>query len=136
MLDRTGRNQPILTKQAFKIRGFDFYVNAANQVSLEVFSGNFTSTIAASSAKLSASTWTHVAASYDYLSSTGSVIKLYINGSLDTTISNAVGPLRTNTQPLVLGWYSMYNWYLDGLIDEVRVYPRVLSDQEIVKLAE
>lgn len=136
MLDLVGRNQPIFTKQAFKIRGFDFYVNSANKLSLEVFSGNFVSTIASSSETLSAGTWTHVAATYDYLSSTGSVIKLYINGSLDSTVTNAVGPLLTNTQPLVMGWYSMYNWYLDGLIDEARVYARVLSEQEIAALAK
>jgi hypothetical protein len=135
-LDRTGRNQPIFAKQTSKIRGFDFYIDSGNKLCLEVFSGNFTSTIAKSSRSLSANTWTHVAVTYDYLSSTASVIKLYINGALDTTVTNAVGPLVANTQPLVLGWHSTYNWLLDGLIDEARIYSRALSEQEIVALAK
>ena len=73
---------------------------------------------------------------YDYLSSTASLIKLYMNGALDSAVTNAVGPLVANTQPLVLGWHSTYNWHLDGLIDEARIYSRVLSEQEIAALAK
>jgi hypothetical protein len=135
-LDSTGANQPILTKQGNrKANGFSFYVDSGEKLSLEVFSGLNTSTLARSTASLAANTWYHVTATYDYLSSIGSVIKLYINGTLDTTVTNAVSPVRTNTQPLAVGWHSGNQWYFDGLVDELRVYARVLSDQEIARLA-
>lgn len=130
-LDITGRNQPVVTKQGYKARGFDFYVSSGNKVSLEVFNGNFSSTIANSNTSLTANTWYHLTVSYDYVSSSNSVIKLYINGVLDKTVTNAVGPIVSNTQPLNIGWYSFYNWFTDGRIDEVRIYNRVLTDQEI-----
>jgi hypothetical protein len=136
-LDRTGINQPILTKLGSrKANGFNFHIDSQDKLSLEVFSGTNTFTLARSTTSLITDTWYHVAVTYDYISSTGSVIKLYINGTLDSTLPNAVGPVRTNTQPLMVGWFGGNNWYLDGLIDEARVYARVLSEQEIAVLAK
>ncbi len=71
----------------------------------------------------------HVAASYD-----GNSIKLYYNGTLATT--QVVGPASFNTgDPINIGVENLAAagslFPFHGLIDELSVYNRALSDQEI-----
>jgi hypothetical protein len=68
-------------------------------------------------------TWKHVAMSYD-----GTVLRLYIGGIL---IGSAPGAHTTNNHPLLLGRWTPASEYWNGLIDEVRLYNRVLSQGEI-----
>jgi uncharacterized repeat protein (TIGR01451 family) len=71
--------------------------------------------------------WIHYSTTYD-----GSTIKIYTNGVLDGQESYN-GYISANSQPVVLGkWYGNYNgYYFNGLIDEVRIYNRALSVDEI-----
>ena len=81
-------------------------------------------------------TWHHVAVSYDK-SSTANVPVLYINGvkmSLTTLTSPSIAPpsyagttFIGNRLDLTRGW--------DGLIDDLRIYNRLLSDAEVQSLA-
>ena len=70
-------------------------------------------------------TWTHVAVTYD-----GAVFQMYVNGvpvsttSISGSITSVGGVLR-------IGGDSIWGEYFRGLIDEVRVYNRVLSAAEI-----
>lgn len=75
--------------------------------------------------------WHHIAVTYD-----GSLIRLYVDGMFDTSGSNAI-----NT-PLVsgaIGTYFLhagspdYTW--DGWVDDIRVYDRALSGNELALLA-
>jgi hypothetical protein len=74
--------------------------------------------------------WTHVAATYD-----GSLMKAYVNGVL--CVSNPwTGGINTdNGMPLTLGKKNFYPWsyeyWMNGSIDEVKMYNRALSPQEI-----
>jgi hypothetical protein len=77
---------------------------------------------------LAANTWTHLAVTYD-----GAAMKIYVNGTLVRTaaragkMNNAVGPFR-------VGGNTMWpNEFFAGLIDEVRVYNRALSAEEILQ---
>jgi chitodextrinase len=69
--------------------------------------------------------WTHVALTYD-----GSMLRLYVNGTLASSLA-AAGAIETNTKPLRIGGNSPYGEFFQGLIDEVRVYNRALSQAEI-----
>ena len=81
-------------------------------------------------------TWYHVAVSYDK-SSTANIPALYINGvkmGLTTLTSPSVSPPSSagttyigNRLDLTRGW--------DGLIDDLRIYNRLLSDVEVQSLA-
>ncbi|MFL6076325.1 MAG: LamG-like jellyroll fold domain-containing protein [Mycobacteriales bacterium] len=87
---------------------------------------------ATSSAKLN--TWTHLAGVYDPATQQ---IKLYVNGQLEgsaayTTPWKATGPLHAGAAWTPTAWKNMFL----GAIDDVRVYGGVLSDREIVDLAE
>jgi glucose/arabinose dehydrogenase/PKD repeat protein len=75
---------------------------------------------------LPVATWSHLAVTYD-----GTTVRLYVNGAQAATQAGG-GPMATSTRPLKLGGNSVFGseWYA-GLIDDVRVYNRVLSAAQI-----
>ena len=75
------------------------------------------------------STWMHVAATYD-----GSTIRLYINGQLEGS-KNASFQIGTNDLPLSIGSGDGGYRGMKGAIDDVRIYAKALSAQEIAALA-
>lgn len=73
--------------------------------------------------------WTHVAAVYD-----GSYQRVYINGVEDAN-ATASGSLSSSTNTLkVGGGHSASDTWLDGRMDEPRVYSRGLSTSEVQAL--
>lgn len=81
--------------------------------------------------------WHFVAASYDGINQ-----KLYIDGKLDGQMTlNKTTPIKHNNTDIHIGSLAVpepfpYNEAFDGLIDEVRLYNRVLSDEEVRILAK
>ena len=69
--------------------------------------------------------WTHLAATYD-----GATLRLYVNGAQVGTRTIS-GTLTTSTSALRIGGNVVWGEYFNGLIDEVRVYSRVLTAAEI-----
>jgi RHS repeat-associated protein len=82
---------------------------------------------AKASSALANNQWAYVAGSWD-----GQTIKLYVNGTLAASKA-MTGPILTSDRPLRIGGTEVFgpDLYFDGLIDEVRVYNRALSAQEI-----
>jgi hypothetical protein len=72
--------------------------------------------------------WHHVVGTYS-----SGLKKLYINGVLVATQTNATGNINTNTEGMSLGRHGTPNsyWY-NGLIGEARVYNRQLSDAQVL----
>jgi Concanavalin A-like lectin/glucanases superfamily len=69
--------------------------------------------------------WTHVALTYD-----GAALRLYINGN--QVASRAMsGAIETTNNPLWIGGNQPYGEYFNGLIDDVRVYDRALTQPDI-----
>ncbi len=79
--------------------------------------------------EIPADTWTHVAMTHD-----GANDKIYINGA--PVAEKAVsGELNSTTSPLGMGYNPIDGGsFLDGALDEVQIYNRALSDQEIADL--
>ena len=69
--------------------------------------------------------WTHLATTYD-----GANVRLYLNGALAATRA-ATGSITVSTGALQIGGNSVWSEWFKGLIDEVRVYSRALSADEI-----
>jgi predicted RNA-binding Zn ribbon-like protein len=67
--------------------------------------------------------WKHVALTYD-----GTVARFFINGAL---INSATAAHTTNNNPLLLGRWNPATEYWDGLVDEMRLYNRSLSQAEV-----
>jgi hypothetical protein len=75
-------------------------------------------------------TWMHIAATSD-----GSVIKIYINGVLDSS-NTFTAPVQiiSNALDLAIGSGPNGNNKFQGAIDDARVYNKVLSDSEIFSM--
>ena len=71
------------------------------------------------------SIWTYLAVTYD-----GSTLRLYVNGT-QVGSRAATGAIQTTTNPLWIGGNQPYGEFFRGLIDEVRVYNRALSQADI-----
>jgi hypothetical protein len=71
--------------------------------------------------------WTFVAETYD-----GSTMKVYVNGVLDNSTTHT-GTIDTNNIPLSIGRSGFGLDYFKGTIDEVKIWNRALSADEIKK---
>jgi uncharacterized repeat protein (TIGR01451 family) len=80
---------------------------------------------------IAADSWYCVVGTYD-----GSNIKLYIDGLLKYTVA-ASYPIGNNSNPISIGCnlYDtvIYPYWLKGVIDDIRIYNRVLSPSEIMQ---
>jgi hypothetical protein len=76
-------------------------------------------------AALAANTWAHLAATYD-----GATLRLYVNGAQVWSVAQT-GSVLTSANPLQIGADSLRGNFFTGIIDEVRIYNRALSQAEI-----
>jgi hypothetical protein len=74
---------------------------------------------------LALNTWSHLAATYD-----GANLRLYVNGALAATTA-ITGNIAATANPLRIGGNAVWGEYFSGLIDEVRVYNRALTQAEV-----
>jgi hypothetical protein len=80
----------------------------------------------ASSSSTPLNAWTHVAVTYD-----GGSVRHYINGTLNRTTSVSCAIRNTSSQRIRVGANGGGGEVLNGSVDDVRVYGRVLSAAEI-----
>lgn len=74
---------------------------------------------------VSTGSWTHLAGTYD-----GANMRIYVNG-VEVSSEPETMTITTSSNPLSIGGNTPWGEYFDGLIDEVRVYNRALSQSEI-----
>lgn len=75
--------------------------------------------------KISLNKWSHLAATYD-----GNTLRVYINGEEKAAKTTPGGDLQPGG-PLYIGQYPLPDYQFNGIIDEVLIYNRVLTPQEI-----
>lgn len=83
-----------------------------------------------SSSTLAFTTWYHIVATFD---DNANKVRLYLNGVLDKEFTENATPGITNL-PVKIGHGGYSNNYFKGIVDEVRIYNRVLSDAEISEI--
>lgn len=78
--------------------------------------------------------WHHVAVTYDQ--STNGAASVYVDGMLDTAVSNPGAWSWPTNQEIELGRSHDSWWYIyDGQMDDVRIYNRMLTPAEITTIA-
>jgi len=78
--------------------------------------------------------WHYFSVTYHYITDGTSQMSVYIDGNLETSISNAVGPIFNSSAPLRMGRSANDGIKFAGQLDEVRIYNRALSAAEISNL--
>lgn len=80
------------------------------------------------SVRIETNTWYHVAMTYD-----GAALKLYVNGAVDAELA-VTGPIITTAEALLIGGSKPGPWYFHGRVDELSLYGRALSGEEIMQI--
>jgi hypothetical protein len=70
--------------------------------------------------------WRHLAGTYD-----GATLRLYVNG-IQVGARALIGVINATASPLMIGGNSVWNEFFAGTIDDLRVYNRALSPNEIL----
>ncbi|MBI5359650.1 MAG: DUF2341 domain-containing protein, partial [Planctomycetes bacterium] len=113
-------------------KGLDSYVLSctdAGAVSMSVYADGTLRTVAGGSVPLSQ--WSHITGTYD---SSTKQLRVYVNGIFQNslTLSGLTSyRINTNTSNLRIGFYEPGKG-VNGVLDEVRVYSRALTDDEIL----
>jgi hypothetical protein len=81
-------------------------------------------------------TWTHVASTYN-----GTALTIYLNGGLSVSTAEVRPPCTTNHKLLTIGAkkpeeHAPAEAFYSGILDEVRVYARALSQAEIQEVMQ
>ncbi|MBI5803919.1 LamG domain-containing protein [Candidatus Pacearchaeota archaeon] len=121
------------------IETFDMFLGIdGNLQCIFRFVGNYTGFSVISSQQIPSQVWSHVACTYDEL--TGN-LRYYFNGYLNQidNPSEIEGPLIKSEEDLFIGADNTNQGnknYFDGIIDELSIYNRALTDEEILSIYE
>jgi chitodextrinase len=126
-LDTLGRWQGVVAKGAANSEpSHNYAIELTSSNRWVCILGNGTSRILVQSPSgPSANQYYHLACAWD-----GSTARLYVDGVLSASATQLVTPAG-NTAPLYVGQFGGDADRLDGVVDEVRIYSRALSEQEI-----
>jgi hypothetical protein len=140
-LDHVDDRQSIVNKESNEVRGIGYRVGGGGTVHVQLYKQGWVAasdkTDLYSTVSLQPDTWYHVAYTYEFVADGTSKTRLYIDGQEESRTDTTVGPLATNTEPLEIGryyWSTGYNKWFDGLIDEVLIYTRALTPEEIAEV--
>jgi hypothetical protein len=117
---------------AFNQNWLLFMRTPQNRWSLQVRSAGLDNEVLGAAVKVAS--WTHVAGSCVVTGSANPILKIYVNGVLEGSDSVGANPVTDSTLTFNIGAYNNSTAFLSGKIDDVRIYNRALSAQEISAL--
>ncbi len=103
------------------------HLDAQGRVSFSIYNPTWTSLVMDYSDRILDTDWHHAVATYD-----GAQMKIYIDGALKKTLATT-GNLQSSTSDLYIGDQATNN-YFPGIIDEVLLYSRPLTDAEVLSI--
>lgn len=126
---RRSMHQYLITKRSDGggTKGYSLLISSYDSF-LGVMDDGSGAMVTESTTEVAVNTWCHV--SYVRMNNTQGI---YVDGKLEKTTNYTVGDI-SNTEPLKIGVRGDYINYLKGIIDEVRIYSRVLSNSEIYEI--
>lgn len=81
-------------------------------------------------AAINANEWTHVVGTYD-----GTTVRIYLNGEVKAEMNASVA-IPANASSFVIGGTQESRDWFDGMIDEVKLYNRGLTEDEVQRAME
>lgn len=112
-------------------RSWLFYVSNAGVIRVSVYGGYIKGNTYVADGQ-----WHHVAAVLPKGASDTNEVKLYVDGEIETQTTSSSRLIDTaNYYKVRIGVYNNPDRYFDGLIDDIRIYDRALSGEEIAALA-
>ena len=106
-------------------------VNAAGQLRIQSVGGGGANGVSA----VNTGQWVHVAAVLPEGGDNIDDVQLYVNGVLETGGALAAGPINTKALVSMRIGTDEAGKYFMGLIDDVRIYDRALTAEEIAAIA-
>ena len=120
----------IVDKRTSGIVGYLFFVYQNNKLGLQLGTGTYANYFSPNIPNLPDGNWHHVAVTVDRDSPTGA--RFYFDGNLNGTANpTAINGDLTNADPLRIGSELGTGNFLNGAIDEVELFNRVLTPEEI-----
>jgi len=111
---------------------YTFSIDPLSQKAYFIVSDGSSYAVVYSSSTILTNQWTHLAGTYD-----GSMVKIYVNGQFAGSTPWTQGIFAENHNPLVIGC-TLQNpnptSFFNGLIDELSLYNRALSTNEIAAI--
>ncbi len=122
----------ILAKGDSQLRNYGLFLTSNGGVHLSYVSGGNAYSFFTGPGLVAAGTFSHIAGVID---PSNGVWRIYVNGALAAS-GTTTSPLESNTDPLTIGFSNQVSggsdtYYFPGLIDDVGLYSRALSDAEI-----
>lgn len=104
-------------------------LNSNGKILARVFTGGGWSNSLFTNNTYNLSEWNHIAMRWD-----GSTVEVFVNGELDSVTVNKAAPISpTGNNADIGGWGS---FYMDGRLDDFRIYNRALEDNEVIAMAQ
>jgi hypothetical protein len=116
-------------KMIFKQTQYHFSIDSNDELLLHIWDDSTTTT----DLNLQEETWYHVVGTY---SDSADKLKIYVNGSLVNEKDTVISLRSANNKPLLFGTTNLLVEYFNGTLDEVQIWDRALSVDEITELYE
>ena len=134
----TGVNDTIASKMesSGSYRGYFLYITSSNKIRFILRNVNTTSNrlFVDSTSSITSGNWNHILVTYDG-SSSGSGVKIYINGVSDTvTTSGTLSATILNSSPFNIGARNGNSLFATATIDEVSVFNSELSSSDVTSI--
>ena len=127
----TGAKNPIVARWGDRsIAVFNLAVNTSDFPQFEARDPNVTTKVVAST-PIAQDTWYHLVGTYD-----SSYVRIYVNGVIAGETSATGDPLQQPTSNPVQVGKDQFDNYFYGIVNEVRIYNRALTADEIRALYE
>ena len=117
----------LLVKKSDAANGYRVSLTPIGTVQFNLRQGGVSKTVH-STTTVPVNKWTHIAARYN-----GAALRVFINGTIETTKTAMTGDLVATTEPLWIGGGS--TTFFKGVIDDLSIYDSALSNADIAYLA-
>ena len=117
-------------------RSYGFYFAAADTLGLNIFKTDASFTVSTTTQTIPFNEWTHVAATYEYVTDGTSIVKMYTNGVPIYTNNAVVGPIQSTATDVNIGrreFVGSPSFYIQKM-DNVVISDKTFSDSEIAEL--